>query len=59
MQFEGERTIALAADQIFAKLSDARFLVKSIPQATVVGTPTASVAHCSIHPNMTGTLVVR
>src|SRR5436190_15571187 len=50
MQFQGERTFALPADALFARLADAAFLTSCIPDASPAGLPTADLAECSVRP---------
>ncbi len=38
IRFEGDRTIARPLDEVYAKLTDARFLVQCIPDVESVGT---------------------
>jgi carbon monoxide dehydrogenase subunit G len=48
-------------DEVWAKLSDARFLVQCIPDAQVVGQPEPTVAVCKLRPGFAfvrGTLEV-
>lgn len=53
LHFDGERRLALPLDQVWPKLRDARFLVTSIPDATIVGESTLDRAQCTVKPNLT------
>jgi carbon monoxide dehydrogenase subunit G len=50
IQFEGDRDFALASAALWAKLSDARFLVKCIPDVQAVAKSEPSEAVCTIRP---------
>jgi carbon monoxide dehydrogenase subunit G len=53
LRLEGERRLPQPAEQVWAKLRDAGFLIRSIPDATVVGEPTRDRALCTVKPNLT------
>jgi carbon monoxide dehydrogenase subunit G len=50
IQFEGDRDFPLPAAALWEKLSDARFLVKCIPDVESVARAESSEAVCTIHP---------
>jgi carbon monoxide dehydrogenase subunit G len=50
IQFEGDRDFALPPSALWAKLSDARFLVTCIPDVESLEKSEASVAVCTIRP---------
>ena len=50
IQFEGDRDFALPPAALWAKLSDARFLVTCIPDVESVAKSEAPVAVCTIRP---------
>ena len=50
MQFEGEQEFALAPKEVFAKLSDARFLVECIPGRESVSRSDQQEAVCTQRP---------
>ena len=52
IEFRGERMVALPLAFVSAKLSDASFLVRGIPDAEVVGEPTPVAAQCVITPKL-------
>src|SRR5262249_18721616 len=57
----GDREIAKTPAEVWPRLSDARFLVKCIPDAEITGEPTPSKATCKVRPGLSfvrGTLVV-
>ena len=59
IRLEGDRQLAYAPDETFAKLSDARFLVRCIQGGTPSGTPTEKEALSIVRPNypfMRGTM---
>jgi 2-furoyl-CoA dehydrogenase large subunit len=61
LHFEGERDYSATPAELFAKLSDARFLVQSIPGAESVKEAEADRAVCTIRPGFAfvrGTLEV-
>jgi carbon monoxide dehydrogenase subunit G len=61
LHFEGEKDLPRPPAEVAAQLSDARFLVRCIPDAEVVGTPTADRAECKVRPGFSfvrGTLHV-
>ena len=61
MQFEGEKDFPLPAKTVFAKLSDARFLVDCIPGREVLKLSEERVAICTQRPGFAfvrGTLEV-
>lgn len=61
MHFEGDRDFTLAPAALFAKLSDAAFLVSCVPDGTVVGQPQRDKAMCTVQPGLSfvrGTLEV-
>jgi carbon monoxide dehydrogenase subunit G len=49
-RFEGERLFPLPVDQLWPKLSDATFLVRCVPDATVHGEPERDRARYTVHP---------
>src|SRR3954463_9807238 len=49
-QFEGERTFSLPVEQVWARLSDAAFLVRCVPEATVHGEPERDRARYAVKP---------
>jgi carbon monoxide dehydrogenase subunit G len=53
LQFDGERRLSLPPEKLWPKLSDARFLIQSIPDATLVGEPTPQRGQCTVKPNLT------
>jgi carbon monoxide dehydrogenase subunit G len=61
VRFEGDRTIARPLEEVWAKLTDARFLVKCIPDVESVGTLEPDHAAMVLRPSlvfMRGTLDV-
>ena len=61
LHFEGDRDIAKPPAEVCARLSDARFLVRCIPNAEITGEPTPTTAECKVRPGLSfvrGTLVV-
>jgi uncharacterized protein len=50
IQFEGDRDFTLPPVAVWEKLSDARFLVKCIPDVESVAQADASAAVCTIRP---------
>ena len=59
--FEGERTFPLAIDDLWPKLSDAAFLARCVPDATIKGEPGHDQAQYVVHPGFSfarGTLEV-
>ena len=50
MAFEGDRDFPQAPADVWAKLSDARFLVQCIPDSSPVGTPEPRRAQCTVRP---------
>jgi carbon monoxide dehydrogenase subunit G len=50
IQFEGDRDFAPPPAELFAKLSDARFLVKCIPDVESVAKAEPTEATCTIRP---------
>ena len=52
MQFEGEKQFALPAKEVFAKLSDARFLVECIPGRESTGHAEERQAVCTQRPGL-------
>jgi carbon monoxide dehydrogenase subunit G len=60
-QFEGDRDFRLAPDELFAKLTDARFLVRCIPDVESVKSAEADHAELVLRPGLAfvrGTLEV-
>jgi carbon monoxide dehydrogenase subunit G len=49
-RFEGERTFAKSAEELWPKLSDAAFLARCVPDATIVGEPEHDRALYTVHP---------
>ena len=61
LHFEGDKDIARGPAEIYAKLSDARFLVQCIPGGQPVGEPEPDRAVCKVRPALsfvTGALEV-
>jgi carbon monoxide dehydrogenase subunit G len=61
LHFEGDKELAGGPSAIYAKLSDARFLVQCIPRAELVGEAEADRAVCKVRPSLsfvTGSLEV-
>jgi uncharacterized protein len=61
LRFEGDKDFPKPPAEVWARLSDARFLVQCIPDAQVTGTPTAEAAECKLRPGFAfvrGTLSV-
>jgi len=61
LHFEGERDFPKPPDQVWTRLSDARFLAECAPEAKVVGEPTQTTAVCTLRPGLAfvrGTLEV-
>jgi uncharacterized protein len=61
VQFEGDRTIPKPPDEVWSKLTDARFLVQCIPDVESVGTSEPDHLTMVLRPNlvfMRGTLDV-
>jgi carbon monoxide dehydrogenase subunit G len=61
LTFGGDKQFARPPAEVWAKLSDARFLVQCIPNAEVLGTPEAVTAVCKLRPGFAfirGTLEV-
>jgi len=61
VRFEGDRTIARPLDEVWAKLTDARFLVQCIPDVESVGTSEPDHVTMVLRPSlvfMRGTLDV-
>ena len=52
IEFRGERVLELPLHFAAAKLSDASFLVRGIPNSEVVGQPSATLAQCVVAPNL-------
>lgn len=52
LHFEGVREFALPPQALFARLSDAAFLVTCIPDASIQGQPTKEEAVCSVKPGL-------
>ena len=52
VQFEGDRTIARPPEAVWAKLTDARFLVKCIPDVESVGTAEPDHLTMVLRPNL-------
>jgi len=50
MIFEGDRDFSLSPADLFAKLSDAIFLVQCIPDATAAGKADKKKAACTVRP---------
>jgi carbon monoxide dehydrogenase subunit G len=50
LRFEGDREFPLPPAEVFAKLRDARFLVRCIPDSTPRGEPTLDKAQCQVRP---------
>lgn len=50
MIFEGDRDYSLPVADLFAKLSDATFLVQCIPDSTSSGTADKKKATCTVRP---------
>ena len=50
MNFQGERLFSLPIDTLYARLSNAAFLVDCIPDASPVGAANADVAQCAVRP---------
>src|SRR5260370_42584938 len=50
LRFEGDRDFALPADELFARLSDARFLVQCIPDVETVKSQEADRAVLVLRP---------
>jgi carbon monoxide dehydrogenase subunit G len=50
LHFEGDKDFPRPPADVWSKLSDARFLVQCIPDAQVIGTPTAETAECKLRP---------
>ncbi len=50
MHFEGDKDFSQAPTDVFAKLSDARFLVQCIPGAESVARAEADEAACKVRP---------
>jgi carbon monoxide dehydrogenase subunit G len=55
MQFQGEREYPKSPEAIFALLGDARFLVRCIPDSTIVGEPTPDEGRCTVKPDFSFT----
>ena len=51
LRIEGDHTIARPVAEVFAKLTDARFLVQCIPHVDSVGTTTADHATLVLRPS--------
>jgi carbon monoxide dehydrogenase subunit G len=61
MKFEGEKDFPLPPNEVWAKLSDARFLVQCVPDSTVSDEPQKERAVCTVRPGFAfvrGTLEV-
>lgn len=61
MQFQGDHIFPMLPEALFKLLSDARFLVSCLPDATNVKLASADEAHCTVRPNFSfsaGTLDV-
>src|SRR2546429_161204 len=61
MQFQGDHIFPMLPEALFKLLSDARFLVSCLPDATNVKLVSADEAYCTVRPNFTfstGTLDV-
>jgi carbon monoxide dehydrogenase subunit G len=61
LHFEGDKDLSKPPAEVWAKLSDARFLVQCIPGGEVVGQPEAASAVCKLRPGFAfvrGTLEV-
>jgi carbon monoxide dehydrogenase subunit G len=62
LRFEGDRQLPFLPAEAFAKLRDARFLVKCIPGSSPTGDPpTLDEAQCVVRPNvpfMRGSMIV-
>jgi carbon monoxide dehydrogenase subunit G len=61
LHFEGDRDIVKAPAEVWARLSDGRFLVQCIPNAEITGEPTPTTAACQVRPGLSfvrGTLHV-
>jgi carbon monoxide dehydrogenase subunit G len=61
LHFEGDKDFPRPPADVAARLSDARFLVRCIPDAEVLGTPTTDRAECKVRPGVAfvrGTLTV-
>jgi len=59
--FEGERTFAMPVAELWPKLSDAAFLARCVPDATLKGDPSHDQAQYIVHPGFSfarGTLEV-
>jgi carbon monoxide dehydrogenase subunit G len=52
LRLEGERLFSVPVEQVWPKLSDARFLVHCIPDAVVQGQPERDHAECTVKPNL-------
>lgn len=50
MTFEGDQDFPLGPAELWARLSDARFLVDCVPDAIVQGQPEAARAQCTVRP---------
>src|SRR5437763_15836689 len=60
-RFEGERTFAMPLDELWPKLSDAAFLARCVPDATIKGEPQHDRAEYTVRPGFSfarGTLDV-
>lgn len=51
LSFEGSRDLPVTVEVAAARLSDPRFLVACVPDATPVGEPTADEAACVVRPS--------
>jgi carbon monoxide dehydrogenase subunit G len=61
LHFEGDRDFSRPPGEVWARLSDARFLIQCIPDAEPVGQPEAHTAACKLRPGFAfvrGTLEV-
>jgi carbon monoxide dehydrogenase subunit G len=61
LHFEGDKEFRRPPEEVWARLSDARFLVQCIPDAQIVGQPEADKAVCKLRPGFAfirGTLEV-
>jgi carbon monoxide dehydrogenase subunit G len=50
MIFEGDRDFSLPVGELFAKLSDATFLVQCIPDSSMAGMADKKKASCTVRP---------
>ncbi len=52
LRFEGERRFTQPIEELWPKLSDAAFLARCVPDATLRGEPTHDRAEYTVHPRL-------